>query len=278
MKAGEYFTAVAGLAMIRNVVTDTPRARERMADVRRIVEKFDEFPQSLDIPVQEHDVASGYARWAPSYDGPNPAIEREAPIVVPLLSSLPRGRALDAACGTGRHAATLARLGHDVVGVDATEAMLKIAREKVPGADFRVGALEALPVDDGSIDVLTCSLALTHVERLEPVIREFARVLKPGGNAVISDMHPFVAMTSGVAAFQMEDGSLGVPYVVNRVHQASEYVQAFISAGLTIVSCIEPQVTEDMITRFPTFAAYPDATREAYVGLPYLLIWHLRKL
>ena len=278
MKAGEYFTAVAGLAMIRHVVTDTPRARERMADVRRIVEKFDEFPQSLDIPVQEHDVDAGYTRWAPSYDGPNPAIEREEPIVVPMLSGLPRGTALDAACGTGRHAATLAGLGHDVIGVDATEAMLAIAREKVPGGDFRIGKLEALPVDNASVDVLTCSLALTHVEALEPVVREFARVLKPGGHAVISDMHPFVAMTSGVAAFGMEDGSLGVPFVVNRVHQSSEYVQAFIAAGLTIAECLEPPVTEEMIARFPTFAAYPEATREAYVGLPYLLIWHLRKL
>ena len=277
MRAGEYFAAVAGFAMMRNIVTDTPLAQERMADVRRIVEKFDEFPQSLEIPVQEHDVDSGYTRWAPNYDGPNPAIEREEPIVVPMLSALPNGVALDAACGTGRHASTLASLGHAVIGVDATEAMLAVARRKVPSADFRQGKLERLPVDDGTIDVVTCSLALTHVDRLDPVVREFARVLRPGGVAILSDMHPVMAMTSGVAAFPMEDGSLGVPYVLNRVHQVGEYVEAFVANGLEIMNCIEPLVTEEMLARFPTHAAYPAATRDAFIGLPYLLIWKLRK-
>jgi ubiquinone/menaquinone biosynthesis C-methylase UbiE len=252
-------------------------ARKRMDDVRRIIERFDEFPHSLELPVTEHDVESGYTRWAPKYDGPNPAIEREEPVVHALLAKLPPGSALDAACGTGRHAAHLASLGHDVIGVDATEAMLAIARAKVPQGDFRIGQLESLPVKDASVDLVTCALALTHVERLAPVMQEFARVLRPGGHAVISDMHPFIAMTSGVAAFPAEDGGPGVPFVENRVHHASEYVQAYLDAGLRITACIEPVVTEEMLPRFPPYLAYPDATREAFLDLPYLLIWQLAK-
>jgi ubiquinone/menaquinone biosynthesis C-methylase UbiE len=277
LRAGEYFIAIEGFAMMRNLITDTPLARKRMDDVRRIIEHFDEFPQSLEFPVTEHDVESGYTRWAPSYDGPNPAIEREEPIVHALLAELPAGTALDAACGTGRHAAHLVSLGHTVVGVDATEAMLAIARAKVPAADFRIGQLESLPVEDASADVITCALALTHVERLAPVMSEFARVLKPGGCAILSDMHPFMAMTSGVAAFPTDDGKLGVPFVLNCVHQVSEYIQAFLEAGLVVAGCQEPAVTEAMLPRFPTFVAYPEATREAFLGLPYLLIWRLAR-
>ena len=277
LRAGEYFIAIQGFAMIRHLLTDTATARRRMDDVHRILDHFDEFPQSLELPVTEYEVEAGYTEWAPRYDGPNPAIEREEPIVRSLLSDIPPGVALDAACGTGRHAAILAALGHKVTGVDTTEAMLAIARSKVPEADFRIGQLDALPVGDASMDVLTCALALTHVERLAPVIAEFVRVLRPGGHAVLSDMHPMMAMTSGVAAFPTPDGKLGVPYVVNRVHQVSEYIDAFLSAGLHIRACLEPSVTEEMLPRFPTFAAYPDATREAFLALPYLLIWRLAR-
>jgi len=274
-RAGEYFIAIEGLAMMRHLITDTARAKRRMDDIRRIIEGFDQFPQSLEFPVTEYDVQAGYTRWAPRYDGPNPAIERESPIVADWLSDVPRGVALDAACGTGRHAATLSALGHDVIGVDATPAMLDIARARVPSCDFRLGQLEALPVDDAAVDVITCALALTHVAKLEPVVREFARVLRRGGRAILSDIHPFMAMTGGVAAFPPEDGALGVPYVENLIHQANEYVQAFIANGLRIVRCAEPLVTEEMLPRFPTFAAYPDATREAFLDAPYLLMWQV---
>lgn len=277
LRAGEYFIAVEGFAMIRNMITDTARARKRMDDVRQIISRFDEVPQSLELPVTEHDVEAGYTSWAPRYDRPNPAIDQEEPVVHAFLADVVPGIALDAACGTGRHAAHLSTLGHTVIGVDATEAMLAIARAKVPSGDFRLGRLEAIPVIDASVDLVTCALSLTHVERLEPVMREFARVLRPGGCAIISDMHPFMAMTSGVAAFPTEDGSLGVPYVLNRTHQVSGYLKAFREAGLTVTACVEPTVTDAMLPNFPTYRAYPDATREAFYDLPYLLIWQLRR-
>ncbi len=277
-RAGEYFLGVEGLAIVRSILTDPRRAHVRVEEARGIVAKFEEFPQTLEYSVTEYDVEAGYTRWAPSYDGPNPAIEIETPIVRGMVEALPAGDALDAACGTGRHASMLAGLGWQVIGVDTTDAMMAIARQKAPSADFRRGRLEALPVDEGSIDLVTCALALTHVERLEPVITEFARVLRPGGQAILSDIHPVMAMTSSVAAFQEADGAKrAVPFVLNRPHQISEYVQAFLSAGLTIEACIEPEVDDSMLSRFPTYLALPEATREAFEGFPYLLIWRIKK-
>jgi ubiquinone/menaquinone biosynthesis C-methylase UbiE len=278
LRAGEYFLGVQGLAMMRTILARPSLARPRVDDVRSIVERFEEFPNSLELPVSEFDVEAGYTRWAPSYDGPNPAIAREEPIVRQLLAGIAPGVALDAACGTGRHALALSELGHRVIGVDATEAMLAVARQKVPGADFRTGRLEALPVDGVSVVVVTCALALTHVDELAPVISEFARVLRPGGRAVLSDIHPFMAMTSSVAAFNEEGERGALPFVVNLPHQVSEYVQAFLGAGLAIRQCVEPPVTEEMLSVFPTYPAYPDATRDAFIGLPYLLIWELERI
>ena len=82
----------------------------------------------------ERSVQHGYADWSKTYDRPgNPLIHLEETVLLPLLAGLPPGRALDAACGTGRVSARLAAAGHDVLGVDATPAMLERARAKVPG-------------------------------------------------------------------------------------------------------------------------------------------------
>ena len=275
--AGHYFVAVQGLGLVRHVLSDPDAVAPRVDEIVEITRHLDDFPHSLQIPLIEHDVEDGYTQWAPLYDGPNPAIEREQPIVHAMLAALAPGDALDAACGTGRHAAELAALGHRVVGVDTTEAMLAIAREKVPDADFRRGRLEQLPLDDASIDVLTCSLALTHVPDLEPVLREFGRVLRPGGTAVLSDMHPFNTMTGGGIAGWPTDITEGIPFVVNRTHQISDYITAFNAGGLSVVECVEPEFSEAEVTGVPSFGLYPDATRQAFLGLPFLLIWRLRR-
>jgi ubiquinone/menaquinone biosynthesis C-methylase UbiE len=243
--AREYFLAVEGLAILRNVVTHPSAIRDRVDEVRGIVAGFDEFPNSLAIPVVEHEIEEGYTAWAPRYDrGGNPAILGEEPVVHELLARLPTGVALDAACGTGRHAAKLAELGHRVIGVDTTDAMLDVARAKVPGGDFRRGRLEDLPLDDASVDLITCGLALTHAVDLGPVMREFARVLRPGGHAVLSDIHPVAAGAGTVAAFPDGDLTKGIPYVHNIPHPVSAYVTAFVDAGLSIAACVEPPFTE----------------------------------
>jgi ubiquinone/menaquinone biosynthesis C-methylase UbiE len=275
--AGEYFLGVQGMAIMRTILQDAATARPRADDTREILEHFEEFPNSLTIEMAEHAVGDGYTRWAPQYDGPNPAIATETPIVDQMLQALPRGRALDAACGTGRHAATLAALGHDVVGVDANDAMLAVARAKVPSAEFRVGRLESLPVDDASVDVAVCSLALTHVPELAPVIAELARVVRPDGSIVLSDIHPTNTLFGGIAAFPSQDITQGIPYVLNLTHHVSEYIVAFVSAALTIAQCVETLVDDTIVRSIPSFAAHPDATRQAFLGLPHLLIWRLAR-
>jgi ubiquinone/menaquinone biosynthesis C-methylase UbiE len=275
LKWGEYLLAIEGLAMIRTCLTSPSEARPRVEEMRRIL---DGLPGSAEIQMTGYDVPEGYTRWASRYDGPNPAIAREQPIVHGLLEGLPPGRALDAACGTGRHAAKLVELGHQVVGVDSTPAMLSLARKKVRGADFRRGELEALPVQDGSVDLVVCSLALTHVPDLGPVMREFARVLRPGGQAVLSDIHPVGTMTGAIAAFPGDDLAAGVPYVHSLIHQVSDYLTAFRGAGLAVLDCLEPTVDEAVLTANPAHAEFPEAARQALLGLPFLLIWQLQEI
>lgn len=106
-----------------------------------------------------------------------------------ILGPLLPGVALDAACGTGRYTEYLAGRGHQVIGVDSSPDMLAHARTRVPNADLRQGDLHLLPVPDDHVDIVVCALALTHLPDVGPAITEFARVLRPGGHLVITDVH-----------------------------------------------------------------------------------------
>lgn len=99
----------------------------------------------------------------------------------------------DLGCGTGQVSAAIAPFVERVVAVDASAAMLQAARRRLRGAtniDLRRGELEALPLDDGRLDAATVMLVLHHVPQPAKALAEVARVLKPGGRAIVVDMLP----------------------------------------------------------------------------------------
>jgi demethylmenaquinone methyltransferase/2-methoxy-6-polyprenyl-1,4-benzoquinol methylase len=102
-------------------------------------------------------------------------------------------RVLDAACGTGDLAIAFARAGAgQVVGVDFTQAMLDLARRKAAklGAIasrllFNQADVTSLPFEDESFDIVSIAFGLRNVDDSQRALREFARVLRPGGRIVI---------------------------------------------------------------------------------------------
>lgn len=107
-------------------------------------------------------------------------------VLVTQLQIDPRGRkVLDVGCGGGLLAEEFARLGCQVIGIDPSASSLATARAHAQQAgldiDYRVGAGEDLPFADASFEIVYCSDVLEHVNDLEKVIAEIARVLKPGG-------------------------------------------------------------------------------------------------
>ena len=96
-------------------------------------------------------------------------------------------RALDVGCGAGALAYALAPLVGEVVGIDASEELVNVAREHAPaGCTFVVGDAEALPFPYGDFDLVGCLRVLHHVRRPELVVAEIARVTRPGGSVVQS--------------------------------------------------------------------------------------------
>ena len=145
-----------------------------------------------------NDAHEVYGRMAEGYADSNPhAPAREGyewPAVRKLLPNVDGKRVLDAACGPGFYSARLAERGGEVVGIDASEAMVAEATRRYGDvvtfqqADLREPVADLEP---GSFDLVVCQLALEHVADWEPVAANFARLLDDRGRLVVSTDHPF---------------------------------------------------------------------------------------
>jgi ubiquinone/menaquinone biosynthesis C-methylase UbiE/DNA-binding transcriptional ArsR family regulator len=103
----------------------------------------------------------------------------------------PEWAVADLGCGTGQLAASLAPFVRQVIAVDRSRAMLRAARARLAGVrnvELRQGELEALPIDDATLDAATLCLVLHHVPEPLAVLREASRVLAPGGRLLVVDM------------------------------------------------------------------------------------------
>jgi ubiquinone/menaquinone biosynthesis C-methylase UbiE len=102
----------------------------------------------------------------------------------------PPGCILDIGCGTGR---LLRKAGTRwpaarLVGVDPAEGMVAMARQLTPAATFKVGAAEALPIPDASVDIALSTLSFHHWRSRDAGLRDVTRVLRPGGCFVLADV------------------------------------------------------------------------------------------
>ena len=281
-----YLLALEGIALLRAWAGEYDRGfvEARIAEIRRVLD--DDSLANAGVAVDRVDAVTGYRVWSATYDAPNSAFDLDEPVVRELVGALPVGVALDAACGTGRHAEWLAGRGHRVIGVDGSPDMLALARKRVPDAEFRAGDLSALPVDDGSVDLVVCALALTHVGVLDPVFAEFARVLRPGGHVVIADMHPGRVELGSVPAVRVD----GRPARIrSHRHLVGDYVRAALSAGLQVRRCEEtklavgapppPAAEPGPWAQWPwsLAAMVPEAAHAAGAGTPDLIIWQFQR-
>jgi SAM-dependent methyltransferase len=93
---------------------------------------------------------------------------------------------LDAGCGGGGASVLAAALGCNITGLDAGEALLAIARERLPQAHFIRGDLECLPFPDGHFDAALAANSIIFAEDIRQAVRELRRVVRPGGRVAVT--------------------------------------------------------------------------------------------
>ena len=104
---------------------------------------------------------------------------------------MPGKLAADIGAGSGFVTEGLLKRGLCVIAVDRSEAMLEEMKRKFGegrAVEYRIGEAESLPLKDGSVDYVFANMYLHHVESPPAAILEMARILKPGGRLVITDL------------------------------------------------------------------------------------------
>jgi ubiquinone/menaquinone biosynthesis C-methylase UbiE len=206
-------------------------------------------------------VQAGYDRWAQVYDHDvNPLLALEEPLVRMAIGD-PSGKSvLDLGCGTGRHTLWLARSGAKVVAVDLSAGMLAEARTKT-GAEtvsfLQHDLHERLPFEPEQFELLVSGLVLEHLRDLDSFFAETRRVLKPGGLAVISAMHPAMFLRGSQARFtDPESGELVQPGSI--AHSMSDFVLGATQVGFQIGNIEEVAPDAEFASHYPRAEKYID--------------------
>ncbi len=204
------------------------------------------------LPVRDVDVAEGYALWARRYDSDSQPLLLEARAVDSLLKPLSWTHVLDAASGTGRHLSRLAASATSLFALDQSPHMLQqsVARCQQDALHARHirGDLAALPFDRDKFDLVVCAMSLCHVPELSSTIAELARVLRPGGHLLVTDLHPDAVAWGMRSTFAVDDVHYRLP---NPGHTRADYLEALSMFGLTLRTAIDISCAEVGVPRSP---------------------------
>lgn len=185
------------------------------------------------------DVSASYDRWAASYDDDrNATRDLDAVVVRRAPLAIHDRDVLELGSGTGKNTEYLAAHARTVVALDVSEGMIARAHQRIASANVRFllhDVRDPWPVPAASVDAVVANLILEHVHDLAPVFFEAARVLRPGGQFFLCELHPYRQLTGSRANFT--DPATGATVSVTaHVHTVSEYVNGAIEAGFAVRS------------------------------------------
>lgn len=164
--------------------------------------------------------------------------------LIRLAALRPGERVLDVACGTGiiaRRASEQVGATGTVAGLDVNPGMLAVARSVTAGMpiEWYEASAEAMPLPDGSFDVVLCQMGLQFMRDKQAVVREMRRVLAPGGRVVLNVPGPiprlFSIMAEGLARHIGAEAE-GFMKQVFSLHDTAEIQKLFNGAGFHDIS------------------------------------------
>jgi ubiquinone/menaquinone biosynthesis C-methylase UbiE len=196
-------------------------------------------------PAAKAENEHAFAAWAEVYDTQvNPLLVLEERYLAGILPETKDRHVLDVGCGSGRWLAHFVRGGPaSLHGLDSSREMMEIAaRKQFAHAELIHSALPLIPVASDSKDLVLGSFVLSYVADLERCAAELARVIRPGGDLFLSDMHPDTAALLG---WKRGFEAAGQAYRL-KVHsrRLADLINTLVVHGFALAVCLEPPFGE----------------------------------
>jgi ubiquinone/menaquinone biosynthesis C-methylase UbiE len=183
------------------------------------------------------DIAKAYDRWSATYDADkNTTRDLDAVVLSHTPLSLDGHDVLELGCGTGKNTAYLASQARTVYALDFSEGMIARAHERLTTSNVRFirhDVRDLWPLDASTVDVVVGNLILEHVHDLAPVYFEAARVLRPGGQLFLCELHPYRQLMGSQAQFVDPDSGETIKVTAHN-HTVAEYVNGGVEAGFLV--------------------------------------------
>lgn len=172
------------------------------------------------------NVQQAYNVWSETYDSvENKTRDLEARALREHISDK-NPDVLEIGCGTGKNTEFLQTKAANLIAVDFSNEMLERAKKKItaPNVEFRQMDLrEKWDFGHNAFDLITCSLALEHIENIDFAFSEARRVLRSNGLFYIGELHPFKQYQGSKARFETNSGVFELECFV---HHISEFFEA----------------------------------------------------
>ncbi len=185
-------------------------------------------------------VQQAYNVWANNYDTVvNPTRDLEGRALRHILAQTDSEKLLEMGCGTGKNTEWLLTKTKQLVAADFSEEMLAKAKEKITAENvvfMQMDMRQKWAFTDVEFDLITCSLALEHIENIGFVFQEAHRVLKQGGRFYLGELHPFKQYLGSKARFDTENGVYELECFV---HHISDFFKAGIENGFVCIDTEE---------------------------------------
>lgn len=242
-----------------------------------------------DIPEQAEEAWDKLANWYSARKKGSYEFKIQLPAILNLLGNLHGKSLIDIGCGPGNYSVEFTKKGANVLGIDLSQKMLDKARNNAKMADVKLTLQKAdahlIPCQDNSFDIAVIILAILN----EKIIKEAARVLKPGGLLLISDTHPTLE-----AKGHWKSNEIGTPRIIEdyfsrekkkwQINYDTEHtmtlqyytqtieqsVNMIADAGFKILRIVEPKPRKDLKKSDPVH--YDKCSR-----IPYFIIYLAQK-
>ncbi len=180
-------------------------------------------------------IEKAYDSWSSQYDtNQNKTRDLDKKVTREVLDNVKFNTVLELGCGTGKNTNWLQSKAEHILGVDFSEEMLNIAREKIKTKNTILLKADITTNWDwasDNFDLVTCNLILEHIENINFIFAQAYSKLKPGGYFFISELHPFKQYTGSKARF---DSGAGMVELKTFTHHISEFLESANSAGFQL--------------------------------------------